>query len=239
MFSKDVTTSDAFREMPTSTQALYFHLGMEADDDGFLDNYKGLMRAVGSSEDDLKILLGKRFLLPRGSGILVVKHWLINSTVRKDRYQPTRHIEAKNGLFLKENRSYTDNPDSGIPLGNHLATQKRIGEDRKEEYAEQSSEVKVYNEDEHTQPERKKKTTSDMVAVFELFDDQPQRKVWKLREIERVSAQTLHDEFGIDELKKRYGIVKKYRGETSCPQIDKPSEFLEKMPKMEYFLKNL
>lgn len=133
MFSKDITGSDAFRDMPTSCQNLYFHLGMEADDDGFLDSYKGLMRSVGSSEDDLKLLIAKRFILPRENGIIVIKHWLINNTIRKDRYTPTRHLEAKNGLFIKENKAYSDNPESGIPIGNQLATQYRIEKDRKEE----------------------------------------------------------------------------------------------------------
>jgi hypothetical protein len=146
MFSKDITTSDAFREMPPSSQNLYFHLGMEADDDGFVDSSRSLMRGVGASNDDLKILLVKRFLLERNNGIVVVKHWLINNTIRKDRYTPTKHIEAKKELYVKENNAYTERNDSGgLPLGNHLATtgipsgtpeedrkgKERIGKDRK------------------------------------------------------------------------------------------------------------
>ncbi len=128
MFSKDITGSDAFREMPPSSQALYFHLGMEADDDGFLDNYKGLMRSVNASDDDLKILLGKRFLILFPSKVVVVKHWLINNTIRKDRYNETKHLEEKRALVVKENGSYTELSD-GKPSGNRLATQKRIEED--------------------------------------------------------------------------------------------------------------
>lgn len=132
MFSKDITGSDAFRDMPTSTQNLYFHLGMEADDDGFLGNYKGLMRSVGTGDDDLKILLSKRFLLQINSGVLVVKHWLINNTVRKDRYNETKYLEEKALVFVKENKAYTLDEKSGIPLGNHLATQYRKEEDRRD-----------------------------------------------------------------------------------------------------------
>lgn len=141
MFSKDITTSDAFREMPTSSQALYFHLGMEADDDGFLDNYKGLMRAINASEDDLKLLIAKRFLILFPSKIIVVKHWLINNTVRKDRYSETKHLEEKRALLVKENGSYTDD-FSGLPNGNQMATQYRIGEDRKEEISEVEDDVR-------------------------------------------------------------------------------------------------
>lgn len=132
MFSKDITTSDAFREMPTSSQALYFHLGMEADDDGFLDNYKGLMRAVNATQDDLGILIAKRFLILFPSKVVVVKHWLINNTVRKDRYSETKHLEEKRALIVKENGSYTDD-SNGLPNGNQMATQKRIEEDRRGE----------------------------------------------------------------------------------------------------------
>lgn len=130
MFSKDITTSDAFREMPSSAQALYFHLGMEADDDGFLDSYKGLMRAINASEDDFKILVGKRFLILFPSKIVVVKHWLINNTIRSDRYKETKHLGEKRALIVKENGSYTEKDKTGIPLGNQMETQYRIGKDR-------------------------------------------------------------------------------------------------------------
>jgi len=131
MFSKDITGSDAFREMPPSSQALYFHLGMEADDDGFLDNYRGLIRSTNSSEDDLKVLIGKRFLIIFPSKIIAVKHWLINNTIRKDRYTATKHLDEKRALLVKENGSYTELIKSGIPDGNQVATQYRIGEDSK------------------------------------------------------------------------------------------------------------
>ena len=130
MFSKDITTSDAFREMPSSSQALYFHLGMEADDDGFLDNYRGLIRSTNSSEDDLKVLIGKRFLIIFPSKIIAVKHWLINNTIRKDRYTATKHLEEKRALLVKENGSYTELIKGGIPDGNQVETQYRIGKDR-------------------------------------------------------------------------------------------------------------
>ena len=136
MFSKDITGSDAFRDMPSSSQALYFHLGMEADDDGFLDSYKGLARSIGASEDDLKILISKRFLILFPSKILVIKHWLINNTIRKDRYSETKYLDEKRALVVKENGSYTEH----LTSGNQVATkwqpsreEKRIEEDRREE----------------------------------------------------------------------------------------------------------
>ena len=126
----DIVSSDAFIDMPSSSQLLYFHLGMRADDDGFIGNPKSVQRSVGSSDDDLKVLLTKRFILRCEDGVIVIKHWLINNTIRKDRYTPTKYLEQKSRLFLKKNKSYSDNKDSGIPNGNQLATQYRIGEDR-------------------------------------------------------------------------------------------------------------
>lgn len=137
MFSRDITASDIFREMPASAQNLYFHLGMEADDDGFIGAYKTVQRAISSPDDDLKILVAKRFLLQFSTGVLVVKHWLINNTIRKDRYNSTKYLEEKRSLYLKDNLSYTDVIGNGIPLGNQsgipkLATQNRIEENRRD-----------------------------------------------------------------------------------------------------------
>ncbi len=131
MFSKDITESDAFLDMPATTQLLYFHLGMKADDDGFLGNPKSVQKTLSCSDDDMRLLLAKRFLLTFSSGVVVVKHWLINNTVRSDRYNETKYLEEKNSLFIKENKAYSDSGDSGIPLGNQVATQKRIEEDRR------------------------------------------------------------------------------------------------------------
>ncbi len=107
MFSPAIVESDAFLEMPISTQALYFHLGMFADDDGFV-NPKKIMRMIGVSDDDLKILVGKRFVLAFDNGVVVVKHWKINNLVRKDWYRPTQYLEQKNALITKDNGAYTE-----------------------------------------------------------------------------------------------------------------------------------
>jgi hypothetical protein len=92
MFSTEIVNSDPFLDMPSSTQALYFHLGMHADDDGFVYPKK-VVRLVSSNDDDLKILLSKKFLLPFENGVMVVKHWKVNNYIRSDRYRPTTHRE--------------------------------------------------------------------------------------------------------------------------------------------------
>ena len=107
MFSKDITESDAFKEMPLSSQALYFHLGMNADDDGVVNNPKSIQRCIGASLDDLKILLAKRFVIAiEESGLIVIKHWKINNYIQRDRYTPTKYQKELKLLGLDENNAY-------------------------------------------------------------------------------------------------------------------------------------
>jgi uncharacterized phage protein (TIGR02220 family) len=131
MFAKTIIDSDAFLDMPLSTQALYFHLSMRADDDGFINNPKKIQRMIGASDDDLKLLLAKRFLIPFESGIVVIKHWRIHNYIRSDRYKETVYQEEKAQLEVKENGAYTLPENTGIPVGipngYRLDTQDRIG----------------------------------------------------------------------------------------------------------------
>lgn len=107
MFSQEITESDSFLDMPLSAQALYFHLGMSADDDGFVNSPKRVQRSIGANEDDLKLLIAKHFVLAFDSGVIVIKHWKINNYIAKDRYKPTTYIDEKSLLVEKENRAYT------------------------------------------------------------------------------------------------------------------------------------
>ncbi len=93
MFSKDVVCSDRFLDMPASAQALYFQYGLEADDDGFVSAPKKILRLTNASDDDLKILVAKGFLIPFDSGVVVIRDWKINNYLRRDRYTPTRFKE--------------------------------------------------------------------------------------------------------------------------------------------------
>lgn len=107
MFSLAITDSDPFQEMPLSTQALYFHLGMHADDDGFLGNARRIIRLVGASEDDFKLLGAKGFVLDMGSGIFVLRHWKMCNYIQKDRYRPTVYKGEKARLFLLPDNTYS------------------------------------------------------------------------------------------------------------------------------------
>ena len=130
MFAKTIIDSDVFLDMPLSTQALYFHLSMRADDDGFINNPKKIQRMIGASDDDLKVLVMKRFILPFDSGVVVIKHWRMHNYIRNDRYKETVYQEEKAQLLLKENGAYTQVATLGIPDGNQVETQVRLGKDR-------------------------------------------------------------------------------------------------------------
>lgn len=116
MFSKSVVESDPFMDMPAEAQALYFHLNMAADDDGFCDNPRSIMRACGASNDTMKLLISKKFVLTfeKNDGfVVVVKHWRLNNYIRKDTYHETKYKEFMRELYFDENQSYSMNPGDG------------------------------------------------------------------------------------------------------------------------------
>lgn len=135
MFSKEIVGSDAFQDMPASSQLLYFHLGMEADDDGFIANPKKIARSIGMAEDDMKILIAKRFVLLFQSGVLVIKHHRINNNWDKYNCKRTIYIEEFNQLYIKPNKAYTMDKTQGISVQseNRLKAVFRIEENRREE----------------------------------------------------------------------------------------------------------
>lgn len=115
MFSQSVVLSDDFLDMPASTRCLYFSLGMVADDDGFVNNPKSIMRQCGGTQDDFKLLLSKGYVYLFASGVVVIMHWNVNNYLRKDRYIPTKYIGEKSQLSEAENGTYW--LASGVPVG--------------------------------------------------------------------------------------------------------------------------
>lgn len=106
MFNKAITNNDNFLEMPSSTQNLYVHLSMNADDDGFVDNWKSIMRMTGNKDDDMKILIAKQYVIPFESGVIVIKHWRLNNYLQKDRYTQTIYQQEIQQLNLDEHNGY-------------------------------------------------------------------------------------------------------------------------------------
>lgn len=136
MFAKKITESDAFLDMPSSTQMLYFHLSMNADDDGFVNNPKKIQRMCGASDDDFKLLLAKSFVLLFESGVIVIKHWKMHNYIQADRYRPTDYVEEKSMLGLKKNKAYTLDVNKmdtkciqDVSVGKDSIGKVRLGED--------------------------------------------------------------------------------------------------------------
>lgn len=133
MFSMQIVDSDAFLDMPLSTQALYFHLSMRADDDGFIANARKIIRAVGCSQDDMKLLFAKNFVIAFEDGVCVIKHWRIHNYIRTDRKKTTAYVEHFDKLDTKKNGSYTlkkhdvsQVTTTCLPSDNQVSTQVKL-----------------------------------------------------------------------------------------------------------------
>ena len=132
MFSKAIIDSDAFLDMPASTQMLYFHLCMRADDEGFVNNPKRIQRMCGANDDDYKILCAKSFIIEFESGVIVIKHWKMHNYIQKDRYKPTIYEAEKQALLLDKKGVYTKSDTECIQDVYNSDTQDRLGKDRLE-----------------------------------------------------------------------------------------------------------
>ncbi len=132
MFAKTIIDSDAFLDMPMSARLLYYDLSMRADDDGFNNSPRKVMRTIGATNDDMNILIARKFIIPFDNGVVVIKHWLIHNYIRKDTYKETPYKEEKALLELDENNSYRLTDTTRPRLVDDTLTQDRIGEDRLE-----------------------------------------------------------------------------------------------------------
>lgn len=193
MFSLSVVDTDWFLDLPLSTQALYFHLNLRADDDGFVDAPNSIVRKIGASKNDFDLLVAKRYVLKFESGIIVIKHWRMHNTIQKDRYHPTQFQEELNLLSIKDNKSYTDkkciqdgyemdtkriqNVSSGLDLGLDID----LGLDNKKEMNKE----KASSEATHTYGEYKRirlKDSQYKKLVDEFGENKTQLAITKLDE---------------------------------------------------------
>ena len=140
MFAKTIILSDAFLDMPATARCLYFTLAMVADDDGFVNSPRAIMRQAGATNDDMLLLVSKKFVIAFDDGVVVIKHWRIHNYIRTDRYVSTKYKEDKELLGLDENKAYTMDTNgiptvyqmdtNGIPSDNQRYTEVRLGKDR-------------------------------------------------------------------------------------------------------------
>lgn len=142
MFSRKITESDQFLDMPMSSQSLYFHVNMQADDDGFVGNVKTIKRMIGASDDDLKLLISKRFLIPFDTGIVVIRDWKIHNYIQKDRYTETFYKHEKAMLETTDNKQYQVMDTKCIQDVSSVDTQVRLGKDRLEKELDKDKEQK-------------------------------------------------------------------------------------------------
>ena len=148
MFSKKITDTDKFLDMPLSTQALYFHLNMDGDDVGFVGNPKTIKKKIGANDNDLDLLVFKQFIIPFENGVIVIKDWRIHNTLRNDRYTPTIYQEEKKAL----DSGLLSNVSGWLPDGcqvvaslepQHNLTKHNITEQRKDIMSDKSDDVKT------------------------------------------------------------------------------------------------
>lgn len=146
MFAKSIVMSDAFLDMPLSARCLYFTLGMFADDDGFVNSPKGIMRQCGASQDDMNILIAKQFVILFDTGVIVIKHWRIHNYIQNDRYKETVCMEEKSLLSITKEKAYSldlnsmdieciqngYNMDTQVSIGKDSIDKSRLVEDKKE-----------------------------------------------------------------------------------------------------------
>ena len=122
MMAKSIIKSDQFLEMPMSSQLLYFHLLLDADDDGFINAPKSIMRVIGAKDDDMRVLQAKGYTIPFNSGVIVIKHWRMHNSLRKDRYNPNPQLENERKQLIINDRKEYELATTWQPTGNQLAT---------------------------------------------------------------------------------------------------------------------
>ena len=220
MFSMKIVDTDAFLDMPQSSQLLYYSLAMRADDDGFVSNPKKVMRMMGSNEDDYKVLVVKKFIIPFESGVCVIKHWLIHNLIRGDRYTETQWLKEKSQLIIDDKtKKYSLNKGQNdvIPLGNQVLPQVRLGKVRlgKVSIAETSSaEIPL------------------LIKAFEEVD--PKNKTYYGNTTQRKACSFLIGEYGLDKVLEFVRVLPEINAmNLYVAQVTTPDELMKNWVKLE------
>lgn len=218
MFSPDIVESDAFLDMPPSSQALYFHLGMYADDDGFVNPQK-IMRMMNATTDDLKIIITKRFVLPFENGVVVIKHWRVNNLIRKDFYRPTQYQEQFKQLTVKENGAYTDSVNKLL-----TTRQRRLGKDRIGKVIKREA------------PETDAR--DEIGEIINLFKDvNPSYSLLFKNKTERGAVERLLEKIGREKLEATIVYASQANGMAYAPTITTPYQLEKKLGELIAFYK--
>lgn len=231
MTSLDVIDTDAFLEMPVSSQLLYFHLNARADDDGFVSNPKKLARLIGPGDDDLKVLIAKKFIISFEDGVVVIKHWRINNFIRKDRYQETKYLDHKQALYIRGNGAYTlteDGRSTPVPLG-HFS--QELVDQRLTSGQRSIGKYRLGKDSKDQQPEPQAALISELIHSFEGMN--PNASTLYGRPPQRRASAFLIEHYGLDRAKKAVEFVEANRDDRFCPSITTPVQLKEKWAQLE------
>lgn len=202
MFTMKIVDSDAFLDMPATTQCLYFHLNMRADDDGFIGNPKRIMKITGASEDDLRLLIAKRFVLTFEDGVIVIKHWRMHNTLSRDRYVETSYTDEKKMLLLKDNGSYSltgGNPidDTRLIERSGRQTQQRRNKDATKTHSDKGLDI---DKDIDKEKDNKLIVSKDTICQTDV-----RRVIEEWNKLQEVGINPIRD---IKQSSKRYQLLK-------------------------------
>lgn len=245
MTSLEVIDTDTFLDMPVSSQLLYFHLNARADDDGFVSNPRKISKSVGAADDDLKILISKKFILAFEDGVVVIKHWRINNFVRKDLYRETKYLDHKNALFIRANGAYTlteDGRATKIPHGHYTlesvndtltGRQLREGKGSVGKIGEQSSHLEeVTEEPSHSERKPKAKYANALIAFSWLPNRQ---KSWDSNLTELECGMLLYER-GEEAVKKFVKYVEAHKYDDGFGwRFVKPSDYERKWEDIKFY----
>lgn len=205
MFSKKITETDRFLEMPLSSQALYFHLSMGADDEGFIDRAKTIQRTIGASDDDIKLLIAKGFLIPFESGVVVIRHWRIHNFIQSDRFQKTIHEKERNKIEYDNSKTaQIKAPEHWIQNGSKMDPQYRLGKDRLDKdrldiYSRVSDETPTASKDEKEEKNLTAKTKEILEYLNSKLSTNYKSTSKKTQSLVRAR---LNEGYAVDDFKK-------------------------------------
>ena len=202
MFTMKIVDSDAFLDMPATTQCLYFHLNMRADDDGFIGNPKRIMKITGASEDDLRLLIAKRFVLTFEDGVIVIKHWRMHNTLSRDRYVETSYTDEKKMLLLKDNGSYSLTGGNPIDDTRLIERSGRQTQQRRNKDATKTHSDKGLNIDKDIDKEKDNKL---IVSLDTICQTDARRVIEEWNKLQEVGINPIRD---IKPSSKRYQLLK-------------------------------
>lgn len=214
MFSLKIIDTDSFLDMPVSARELYFQLSMRADDDGFIGNARKIVKMIGATDDDLKVLFGKKFIIPFESGVCVVKDWKIHNYIQSDRYQETQYVEEKS-LLKEENGRYLLENNECIQNVSKMDTQVRLGK------------VRLGKDNHNLATEVAENEVNKIISSFK--DVNPSYERLFSNKTERAAVSRLIKKFGAEKLKTNIEHLKFIINRPFAPKVTTPYMFEKKL----------